>query len=58
MRIMDLMMSFPVFLLAILIVSVLGPGLINAVIAVAITTIPSYARVVRSSALALKTLSM
>lgn len=54
MRIMDLMMSFPVFLLAILIVSVLGPGLINAVIAVAITTIPSYARVVRSSALALK----
>lgn len=54
MRVMDLMMSFPVFLLAILIVSVLGPGLVNAVIAVAITTIPSYARVVRSSALALK----
>lgn len=54
MRFMDLMMSFPVFLLAILIVSVLGPGLINAVIAVAITTIPSYARVVRSSTLALK----
>lgn len=54
MRTMDLMMSFPVFLLAILIVSVLGPGLVNAVVAVAITTIPSYARVVRSSALTLK----
>lgn len=54
MRLMDLMMSFPVFLLAILVVSVLGAGLINAVIAVAITTIPSYARVVRSTALALK----
>lgn len=54
MRVMDLMMSFPLFLLAILIVAILGAGLINAVIAVSITTIPTYARVVRSQTLTLK----
>lgn len=54
MRSMDVLLSFPYFLLAILIVAVLGPGLINAIIAVAITNIPNYARVVRSSCLVLK----
>lgn len=54
MRFMDLMMSFPLFLLAILIVAILGPGLMNAVIAVGVTTIPSYARVVRGQTLTLK----
>lgn len=54
MRFMDLMMSFPLFLLAILIVAILGPGLMNAVIAVGVTTIPNYARVVRGQTLTLK----
>lgn len=54
MRLMDLMMSFPLFLLAILVVAILGAGLVNAVIAVSITTVPGYARVVCGQTLSLK----
>jgi ABC-type dipeptide/oligopeptide/nickel transport system permease subunit len=54
MRTMDLLLAFPYFLLAILIVAVLGPGLLNAIVAVAITTVPKYARVVRGSAMVVK----
>jgi peptide/nickel transport system permease protein len=54
MRIMDIFMAFPGLLLAISIVSVLGPGLINALLAISIVSIPVYARVVRSSVLAVK----
>jgi ABC-type dipeptide/oligopeptide/nickel transport system permease subunit len=54
MRIMDVLMAFPSLLLAIAIVSVLGPGLINALLAIAIVSIPVYARVVRSSVLQVK----
>ena len=54
MRIMDIFMAFPGLLLAISIVSVLGPGLINALLAISIVSIPIYARVVRSSVLAVK----
>jgi len=45
---------FPALLLAIAIVAVLGPGLINALIAIGIVSIPSYARVVRASVLSLR----
>ena len=51
MRILDVVLAFPFLILAIAIVSVLGPGLTNAMIAIAIVTIPAYARVVRSSVL-------
>ncbi len=51
MRSMDILMAFPGLLLAIAIVSVLGPGLINALLAISIVSIPVYARVVRSSVL-------
>jgi peptide/nickel transport system permease protein len=54
MRILDVLMAFPSLLLAITIVSVLGPGLQNALLAIAIVTIPVYARVVRSSVLSIK----
>ena len=54
MRSMDFVLSFPYFFLAILIVAILGPSLINAAIAVSITFIPQYARVVRGATLALK----
>lgn len=54
MRIMDVLMAFPSLLLAIAIVTVLGPGLINALIAIAIVAIPTYARLVRASVLSLK----
>src|SRR5690554_7338617 len=48
MRIMDVLLAFPSILLALAIVGALGPGLTNAVIAVAIVSIPEYARIVRS----------
>lgn len=54
MRVMDVLLAFPSLLLAIAIVTVLGPGLINALIAIAIVAIPTYARLVRASVLSLK----
>ncbi len=54
MRVLDVQLAFPSLLLAIAIVSVLGPGLINAMLAIAIVTIPAYARVMRASVLAAK----
>ena len=54
MRIMDVILGFPSLLLAIAIVAVLGPGLRNALIAIAIVTIPAYARVMRAEVLSIK----
>jgi len=54
MRFSDLMLAFPYFLLAILIVATLGPGMINSTIAIGIASIPTYARVVRGNVLELK----
>jgi ABC-type dipeptide/oligopeptide/nickel transport system permease subunit len=48
MRLMDIMLSFPAILLAILIVAALGTGLVNTIIAVAFSMIPTFARLVRS----------
>jgi peptide/nickel transport system permease protein len=48
------LLAFPSLLLAIAIVSVLGPGLENALLAIGIVTIPVYARVVRGSVLSVK----
>ncbi len=56
MRSMDILMAFPGLLLAIAIVSVLGPGLINALLAIAFVSTPVYARIVRSSVLSVKNL--
>jgi ABC-type dipeptide/oligopeptide/nickel transport system permease subunit len=54
MRTMDVLLAFPSLLLAIAIVTVLGPGLINALIAIGIVSIPAYARVVRASVLSVR----
>jgi peptide/nickel transport system permease protein len=54
MRLMDVLLAFPELLLAIAIVSVLGPGLINALLAIGIVSIPAYARVVRSSVISVR----
>ena len=54
MRIMDVILGFPSLLLAIAIVAVLGPGLQNALIAIAIVSIPAYARVMRAQVLSIK----
>ena len=54
MRLMDVLLAFPALVLAIAIVVVLGPGLINAQYAIAIVAIPVYARVMRASVLSIK----
>ena len=54
MRIMDVVLGFPSLILAIAIVFVLGPGLRNTLLAIAIVTIPQYARVMRASVLSIK----
>jgi peptide/nickel transport system permease protein len=54
MRLMDVLLAFPSLMLAIAIVAVLGPGLINALLAIGIVSIPVYARVTRSSVLSVK----
>jgi hypothetical protein len=51
MRSMDVLLAFPSLLLAIAIVTVLGPGLINALLAIGIVSIPAYARGARQCAL-------
>jgi ABC-type dipeptide/oligopeptide/nickel transport system permease subunit len=51
MRIMDVVLSFPALILAIAVVTLLGTGLLNAVAAVVIVTIPLYARLTRSAVL-------
>lgn len=54
MRGADVLFSFPDILLAIAIVALLGPGIINVFIAVAVFTVPSFARMMRSATLAVK----
>jgi peptide/nickel transport system permease protein len=51
MRLLDVLLAFPFLLLAIAIVSVLGPGLLNAMLGIAIVSVPAYARVIRASVL-------
>jgi len=54
MRLMDVMLAFPSVLLAVCIVAILGPSLQNAMVAIGIVAIPTYARVVRASVLSEK----
>ena len=54
MRVMDVLLAFPSLLLAIAIVTVLGRGILNALLAIAFVSIPVYARVVRASVLQVK----
>lgn len=54
MRVADVLFAFPGILLAIGIVAILGGGMINVVMAVAIFSIPAFARLVRGNVLSLK----
>lgn len=54
MRLIDIMLAFPWLLLAIGIMAILGPGINNVIIAVAIVYIPAFARIVRGSVLSIK----
>ena len=53
-RLIDIMLAFPSILLALAVVSVLGPDLYNLMIAVGISSIPAFARLVRSAVLSIK----
>jgi dipeptide transport system permease protein len=50
-RLMDVMLALPSLLLAIAVVAVLGPGLVNTMLAIALVAIPGYVRLVRASAM-------
>ena len=52
MRVMDIVLSLPSLLLAIVIVAILGPGLMNAMLAVAVVVLPHYVRIARAAVLA------
>jgi peptide/nickel transport system permease protein len=54
MRIVDAILAFPALLLAILMVAVLGPSLRNAMLAIAVAFIPSFARVTRANTLSIR----
>lgn len=54
MRMMDILLAIPSMLLAISIVAALGPGLTNLMIAVGISSIPTYARIVRAAVMSIK----
>jgi peptide/nickel transport system permease protein len=54
MRLIDVLLAFPWLLLAIGIMAILGPGIDNVIIAVAIVYIPAFARIVRASVLSIK----
>ena len=52
MRIMDIILTMPSLLLAIVIVAILGPGMMNAMLAVAIVVLPHYVRITRAAVIA------
>ena len=52
MRLMDIILAFPSLLLALVLVAILGPGLFNAMIAIAIVLQPHYVRLTRAAVLA------
>jgi peptide/nickel transport system permease protein len=54
MRLLDIMFAFPALLLAISLVAFLGPGLMNATLAIAVVYVPRLSRVVRGSVIAVK----
>lgn len=54
MRSVDVLMAFPYLLLALAIVAVLGPGLVNATLAIACVNVPFFARTVRGQALSIQ----
>lgn len=53
-RLLDIVMSFPIIILALAVVAILGTGLTNLVLAIAIPFVPRSARVVRASALSIR----
>jgi dipeptide transport system permease protein len=52
MRLMDILLTLPSLLLAVVIVAILGPGVVNALLAVAIVVLPHYVRIARAAVIA------
>jgi len=52
MRLMDILLTLPSLLLAIVVVAILGPGLVNAMLAVAVVVLPHYVRITRAAVIA------
>jgi peptide/nickel transport system permease protein len=53
-RVMDIFLAFPLIILALAVVAILGNGLVNVILAIAVPMVPRCARVVRSNALAIR----
>jgi peptide/nickel transport system permease protein len=56
MRVVDVLVSFPTLLLAIIVITVFGPGLVQAMLAIGIAQVPLYARLTRSAVLRVRAL--
>jgi peptide/nickel transport system permease protein len=54
MRVTDIFMAFPRLILALALVAVLGPGIVNAILAITVTTWPPYARIARAETLTVR----
>jgi peptide/nickel transport system permease protein len=54
MQVMDVLLSFPSLILGLIVVAMLGPALINVIVAIALTAIPPFARIARAPVLSLK----
>ena len=58
MRVMDIILAFPSLLLALVLVAILGPGLINAMLAIALVLQPHFVRLTRAAVIAERTVNM
>ena len=54
MQVMDVLLSFPSLILGLIVVAMLGPDLVNLIIAIALTAIAPFARIARAPTIALK----
>ena len=54
MQVMDILLAFPALILGLIVVAMLGPSLPNIVLALAITSVPSFARIARAPTIAVK----
>lgn len=55
MRVMDIILAFPSLLLALVLVAVLGPGLVNAMIAISLVNLPHFVRLTRAAVMSERT---
>ena len=54
MQVMDVLLAFPSLILGMILVAMLGPSIINIILAIALTSIPPFARIARAPTIAIK----